>query len=174
MSNRRAVVGLVAMLSLVGCSADADEPDFDYGRDEMKEAIEGSWEGTMTPADGSAASPVTMTLVYGAPGTRPLCGNRVLSSGEAFLVGPRCMDLSSINVTGTLTSLPAAGRDDEAREVPVRGTFEVWSLRFTGRGELMADVDDQKLAASVSNGVLEGVLQTADGNPKSSFSLRRR
>ena len=171
MSNRCANVGLVALLSLSGCSADAseDEPDFDYGRDEMKEAIEGAWEGTMTPADGGAASPVTMTLVYGAPQTRPLCGNRFLSSG---LVGPRCVDISSINVTGTLTSRPA--EPESSRDVPVRGTFEVWSLRFTGRGELMADVDDQKLAASVSNGVLEGVLQTADGNPQSSFSLRRR
>ncbi len=172
MSSRLFVaLGVVTALLLNACNGDEDEADFDYGRDEMKAAIEGTWEGT-TQESSTAASvtPVTLRLVYGAPDTRPLCGNRVLANGEAQLVGPRCADMSSMNVTGTWspTSAPAG-------DLAVRGTFAVYSLRFDGHGELHADLADQKkLMARLSDGTLEGSLQGADGAVIAGFTLRRK
>ena len=157
-------------LSLVACNdASEDEPPFDYGADEMKEAIEGTWEGTSKPdAAGASGSPVTMKLTYSTPAARPLCGNRVLAHGA---LTPRCADMSSINVTGTLTSRPAA--TEAAREVSLLGTFVVASLRFTGQGDLQATVDGGRLSATLANDVLEGSLQDEGGAVISGFSLRR-
>ena len=167
MLGRRWSVVFAVMTSLVACTHD-DDPEFDYGRDEMKEAIEGTWVSD----DGAAGAPITLTLVYSAPETRPLCGNRMLSSDGAQLVVPRCTHMSSMNITGTLTSRPAAS--EPARDLSVRGTFGVWSLRFTGVGFLEGHVEDDALSATLSNGVLEGTLRGADGVQTSSFTLRRK
>lgn len=169
MSSRAWLVGLAAILAAVACNDDdTDDASFDYGRDEMKEAIEGTWEGT-SKAEGGAESPVTLKLTYTTPDARPQCGNRVLSSGA---IAPRCMDLSSINVTGTLTSRPAAS--EAPRDVLVRGTFEVMSLRFNGQGELQAEVDGDRLGASLANDVLQGDVQGRDGALRWRFTLQRK
>ena len=169
------VLAFVGATLLVACSNDVseDEPAFDYGGDEMKAAIEGTWEGTSKPDAAGAGSPVTLKLTYATPDTRPLCGNRVLASGESLTSGiaPRCIDMSSINVTGTLTSRPAA--TEAPRDMPVRGTFLVASLRFTGHGDLEAEVDGGRLSATLSNDVLEGDLQGQDGAVIAAFTLRR-
>jgi hypothetical protein len=161
---------LVALLSLAACnSASSSEPEFDYDGDDLREAIEGTWEGTSN--GDAAATPVTLTLVYASPDAHTLCGNRMLALGEPTLA-PRCMDYSTMNVTGSL----ATERDVESfpRTSPeaFRGSFVVYSLRFDGRGELDGQLDGARLSAVLSNDVLEGSV-TGDGK-QLEFSLRRR
>jgi len=138
----------------------------------MKEAIEGTWEGTAEPgpAASGAETPMTLKLTYTTPDVQPRCGNRVLSS-EALLA-PRCIDASSINVTGTLTSAP--GGSEAPRDALVRGTFMVMSLRFSGHGDLTADVGGDRLGASLANDVLEGNVEAPDGALRWHFTLQRK
>lgn len=158
---------LVLLSALAGCSSEDQDAQFEYGRDDMRSAIEGSWEGTATL--GAADEPMKMTLVYSAPDARPLCGNRVLSVGAGSLA-PRCVDVSSIHVTGVLN---ARLGDADARDVAVRGTFEVASLRFDGRGALDAEVDGRRLEAALAGDVLEGSVGAPDGSSSLPFTLRR-
>ena len=173
MSHRGWVFGLVAILASAGCSnASEDEESFDYGRDEMRSAIEGTWEGTSRRADGSAGPAMTLELVYSTSDTKPLCGNRMLSHGEQGSVSPQCTSQSTINVTGTVTAPSVANAAPS--DLSLRGTFEVWSLRFDGRGFLQAEVDGRQLDATLSNEVLEGNLTESDGTTKLAFSAQRR
>ncbi len=174
MSVRASVFGLLAILCSAACGNDAADEDFDYGRDEMKNAIEGTWEGTSTPAGSeTAGAPVTLTLVYSNADTHALCDQRVLAYDGVLdtSLAPRCMSTSWMNIYGTFTSRAAASAPP--RDDVVRGRFAVWSLRFTGDGELEAEVGDGKqLTATLSNDVLEGSIGSSDG--KTHFTLRRR
>jgi len=174
MLHSRVLAGLLAVLALTACgSAGDEEPSFDYGRDEMKQAIEGTWNGT-AKAVGSAApdEQMTLKLTYTASDLSAQCNNRVLSSEDARRgIAPRCVAVSSMNVTGTLTSLGEAG--GSAREMLVRGTFEVMSLRFDGHGALEAEIDDGRLSAALSDDVLEGSVIAPDGAHVRTFSLHR-
>ena len=96
---------------------------------------------------------------------KPLCANRVLSSPSQ--IGPRCISVSMVNVTGTLTT--------PSGEIAVRGLFEVMSLRFDGHGFLRATaVDGQVLEGTLANGVLDGRLDAGDRTTTLTFSARRR
>ncbi|HVH41472.1 MAG TPA: hypothetical protein VM925_03985 [Labilithrix sp.] len=176
----RSVFGLLAIvLAIAGCSSDAsrdeEEESFDYGRDEMKGAIEGTWEGSAKPGAGSdAPSSVSLTLTYSASDVGTLCNNRVLSRDSVHgVIAPRCMDMSSMNVSGTLTSLHAA-TSNPAQNVAVRGSFSVMSLRFTGGGHLQAEFDGGTLGAELSSDVLTGSVARADGTTSFEFELRRK
>lgn len=171
MSNRWWALGLVASLASAACSnASEEEESFDYGRDEMRSAIEGTWEGTSRRADGSAGPTMTLKLVYSTADTRPLCSNRLLS--EQGTISPQCMSMSSINVTGTITAPVDANAAPS--DLALRGTFDVPSLRFDGRGLLHAEVDGRKIDATLSNEVLDGNLTATDGSIELSFSAQRR
>lgn len=165
-------LGLPTALVVAACSSDPDDDaKFDYGKDEMRSAIEGTWEGA-SPTAGGGTAPVTLTLVYAAPDVKTLCGNRVLGH-DVSAVAPRCIDMSSVNLRGTMTM--RFGETDAPREAPLRGTFDVMSLRFDGRGMVAADVDGQRLEATLANDVLDGSLFAApDRAGKVGFSLRRR
>ena len=173
MSGRRWVFGLVAILASAGCSsASEEEESFDYGRDEMRSAIEGTWEGTSHRADGSAGPAMTLNLVYSTADTKPLCNNRMLSHGEQGSISLQCESMSSVNVTGTVTAPLDANATP--RDLALRGTFDVTGLRFGGHGLLHAEVDGRQLDATLSNEVLEGNLTESDGSSKLAFSARRR
>ena len=173
MSYRGGVFGLVAILASAGCSnASEEEESFDYGRDEMRSAIEGTWEGTSKRADGSAGPAMTFRLVYATADTKPLCNNRMLSHGEQGSIFLLCVSQSTINVTGTVTAPSDASA--APRDLALRGTFEVWSLRFHGGGFLQAEVDGRQLDATLSNDVIEGNLTESDGSTKLAFSAQRR
>ena len=115
---------------------------------------------------------MTLRLVYSTSDTKPLCGNRMLSLGEQGSVSPQCISQSTINVTGTVTAPVDANA--APRDLALRGTFEVWSLRFDGRGLLHAEVDGRELDATLSNDVLEGNLTESGGSTKLAFSAQRR
>lgn len=171
MSDRRWAFGLVAILASAACSnASEEEESFDYGRDEMRSAIEGTWEGTSRRADGSAGPAMTLKLVYSTADTKPLCDNRLLSDQGSISL--QCTSMSSINVTGTMTAPLDANA--APRDLALRGTFDVLSLRFDGRGLLHAEVDGRQLDATLSNEVLEGNLTESDGASKLAFSAQRR
>lgn len=160
------LASVLVIVASVACGASdttEEEPSFDYGRDEMKAAVEGTWEGTS--AAGGAESTVTLTLTYVTPDARTLCSNRVLS------VSPRCADMSSINVTGTLTSRDPS--TDTPREHAFRGTFFVPSLRWSGAGELEGDLDGSRLTARLDGGALEGTIVDGAGTT-SKLTLRRK
>jgi len=165
---------LLAVFALTACGSEGDEEaSFDYGRDEMKQAIEGTWNGT-AKAVGSGApdEQMTLKLTYTAPDLSAQCNNRVLSSEDARRgIAPRCAAVSSMNLTGTLTSVSEAG--GSAREMVVRGTFAVMSLRFDGHGEIEAEIDDGRLSATLSDDVLGGSVFAPDGAQLRTFSLRR-
>jgi hypothetical protein len=157
-------------------SSDGDE-SFKYGRDEVRSAIEGTWEGSTTNADGSAGSPVTMTLTYAPSDAQTLCNTRVLSNADPLqgIVGLRCSSESEMNVTGTITP-PSSG--DEAtpvsREIAIRGFFIVAGLNFDGDGALTATADGRSLDAVLSNAVLKGSLKEPGGGIAFNFSLQRK
>jgi hypothetical protein len=161
-------LGSIALLLLAACSnsngssGDGDDEKFEYGRDEMRSAIEGTWEGT------AGTEPITLSLVYASPDVKPQCGNRTLSGD----VGPLCISSSSVNITGTVQLGPTANGS-----VPLEGSFSVLSLRFDGHGMFSAKSDKGQLFAELANGVLEGNLQAEGGPPPASpvaFSLRRK
>ncbi|MDF2696019.1 MAG: hypothetical protein K0S65_4402 [Labilithrix sp.] len=161
----RSLASSVLVVSLVACNnASEEDESFDYGRDDVRAAIEGTWEGTSS-STGGAATPVTLTLAYATADAQTLCGNRILSGA----VAPRCMDISTMNVSGTFTSETVS-----ARNQAFRGSFGVYSLRFAGQGELSAEIDGKRLGGSLSNDVLEGTLTGQAGEVLISFSLRRR
>jgi hypothetical protein len=168
-------LGLVTLLSVVAsaaCTSSESDESFDYGRDDMRSAIEGTWEGTSLLADGSAGSPVTLSIVYSTPDAKTLCASRVLGRHEPGAVAPRCVATSSMNITGTMTA--RFGSTDAPRDLPVRGTFDVMSLKLDGRGTLSAEVNDRRLEATLSNEVLEGNLSRQADASSLGFSLRRR
>lgn len=170
---RLPIVLLVAAVSLsIGCgttsSADEEEAEFSYGRDEMRAAIEGTWAGA-----SSTGAPVTLSITYSAPDVQPRCGNRVLDlDGDPSVVSPRCIDMSSVNVTGILRA--TFGAESDPRDASMRGTFEVMSLRFDGHGLLEAEVDGRRFSATLADGVLDGNLVASGGASEGRLTLRRK
>ncbi|MBX3204239.1 MAG: hypothetical protein KF764_04175 [Labilithrix sp.] len=164
-------LALGVLVGSAACAADdAEEESFDYGRDEMRSAIEGTWEGSSEKPDGTAGPALTLTLTYTAPDAKPLCANRTLSrdGASADAVAPRCISASSVNVTGTLKGPLASG------DGSLRGTFSVFSLRFDERGTLDANIDGHRLGAELSNGTLGGTVLDESGAVTFGFSAKRR
>lgn len=165
------LAGLV-LFGSAGCShrvSESDDSDYDYDGDDMKAAIEGTWAGDLQANGASTATPLTLKLSYLAPSSvQPACGSRQLA--EAFGVAPRCMDLSSINVTGTADGV--ADESGASTGVELRGTFTVMSLTFGGRGFLNGKVGSGSLSADLADGTLTGDLIDRDG-VSAKFTLHR-
>ncbi|MBX3197143.1 MAG: hypothetical protein KF894_03215 [Labilithrix sp.] len=171
MAYKAWALALCVLLGSPACAADdGDEASFDYGRDEMRSTIEGTWEGSSRSADGTEGPALTLTLTYTEPETKPLCANRTLAREGAYAdaVAPRCISRSSVNVAGTLNG-PLASSD-----VSVRGTFSVFSLRFDERGTLDANVAGRRLSAELANGTLDGNVVDERGAVAFAFSAKRR
>ncbi len=111
----------------------SDEPQFQYGAEEMRAAIEGDWTFTITP-DGGAAMQVTVHIeqeatTTGATSRRPdsrfvraayACGTRTLVKSAAA-----CADLSEMPLTITYVS-----GDASFSTATMSGNFKVYGLAF--------------------------------------------
>lgn len=164
--------GLVVVGS-AGCSnrgSETDDSDYDYDGDDMRAAIEGTWTGDLETNGASTSTPLTLKLSYLAPDSvQPACGNRQLSGEVA--VAPRCVDLSSINVTGTADGIADEGGGSTG--ITLLGTFTVMSLKFDGRGFLDGKVGGgRSFTANLADGTLTGNVSSADGS-LAQFTLHR-
>lgn len=124
----------------LACLVD-DGDDFQYGANEMRAAVEGSWEASLTSADGTPSTVIFNLMQGTGPGTvtagradkarrsaaallvRPAaaCGERQLVRGAAA-----CASSSSMPLEGTFVS-----GDPVYSAAPMRGRFVIWGLAFT-------------------------------------------
>jgi hypothetical protein len=139
-----------------------EEPDFQYGAEEMRSTVAGDWAGDFAPM-GGAATTFTLRLEHAPPGTAPACGNRQLG------VGWQCSDSSSLAVKGTFTTADGAYRD-----APVEGAFTVDGLTFGSGGYLSLGLgDDTALDADWYGGKFrDGTIWKAQAQG-GTFTLRR-
>jgi hypothetical protein len=136
-----------------------DEPEFQYGAEEMRAAVEGDWSITLTP-DGGTATQVTVHVEQGtAPATaqgsgRALvrtahaCGTRTLVKGAGA-----CSDISEMPLAVTYVSGDAA-----FSSATLRGNFSVLSLTFVV-GELYLTLGSYQIHARVNE---DGTVASAE------------
>lgn len=157
-------LGLTLAVALVAGCGDEEET-FAFDGDDMRDAIEGTWTGAVTSADGSTAE-MTMTLAYTAPAKSPACGNRELGANPA-LRGALCTTESTIGLEGTMSIA-----DDEPADVA--GSFIVSGSQLQGGYLELQAAGDSKLGANAEvdteGARLTGQL-TSDGRR---FELARK
>jgi hypothetical protein len=117
-----ALAGVVALAA--GCGPSEEEEEFDFDGDDMREAIEGTWTGTVTRAGTTQA--VELTLAYQAPAKQAACGNRELGA-DSPQIQPQCTTDSSIGLTGTMTI-----EGGELSGATVKGSFIVSGTEMQG------------------------------------------
>lgn len=152
---KRIVQGLVLLLCLSSCGSDsssATAPTYNYGISDMQKVVVGDYTGTLTPVGKSTAT-LTMRLDYAPPGQKPACGSRTL-----------CVDMSSMGVTGKITT-----SDGTYKDGVVTGAFDVFgtelvggslSLRFPDTTTLNLPFESGKLRAQGDVVGAGGVLAT--------------
>lgn len=116
-------VAMCALFGIVlaGCSSEPTEPEYGFGEADMQSAIIGDWSGSMT-LTGQAATTFTLSIAR-IPTLQPACGSRTFNA-------PLCVESSSMNVEGTLTTA-----DKMFDAVKLQGSFMVIGLEFN-HGEL--------------------------------------
>jgi hypothetical protein len=157
-------IGVAALVlnPFFGCGQDA--PNFRYGPDEMRAAVEGTWKLTVpattaTPgydlllSISQAAQPVeNHARAQGLVPEATACGTRTLVKSAAA-----CGDMSTMPLDVVLT----AGTGDAT------GRFSVYSLEFE-HGVLELDVETSKVSARVTpTGTMSSV--TVDEIPGASL-----
>ncbi len=129
-----------------------DEPQFQYGAEEMRAAVEGDWSFTITP-DGGTATQITVHLAQSA--TAPAAtASRAPSPGV----------LRAAYACGTRTLVKAAGACIDTSQMPLdvtyvsgasftsgtlSGEFTVWGLTF-GVGDLNLVLGPYRVTARVN------------------------
>jgi len=114
-----------------------DEPQFQYGAEEMRAAVAGAWSVTITP-DGGTATQVTVHIDQSATAaTASRAPARAIvraaqACGTRTLVKPAgaCIDLSEMPLDVTYVS-----GDASFTNAALSGSFTVWGLTF-GVGDL--------------------------------------
>jgi hypothetical protein len=133
-----------------GCGA--DDPQFQYGAEEMRAAIAGDWTFTITPTDG-AATIVTVHIDQaaapaGASAPAPgrafvraahACGTRTLVKSAAACFDSTAMPLAVTYVSGDATFA----------ELTLSGTFRVASLSFDS-GDLELSIGPYYILSQVN------------------------
>lgn len=148
----------------VGCS---NEPDFQYGAEEMRAAVAGDWSFTITPAGGaptqvtvhidqaSASNPSTAR----APGRAFLraayaCGTRTLLNSAGA-----CVDSSEMPLAVTYLS-----GDDAFAGATLSGIFHVYGLSFEHGGNLELKLGPYWITSQVNpDGSLVNLLLEPNG-----------
>jgi hypothetical protein len=137
-THARLPLATLIAFALLGCGP--SEPQFDYGTAEMRQAVVGTWKGTLT-VNARAPTAMTLTLDYAPPSATTTCGNRTLS------LHTKCIDASYMNYVGTLTTA-----DGVYVAKPVTAMLEIMGVTFTS-GTLFVHVPDGlELTATIENG----------------------
>ena len=180
----RALIAAVVVFLLNPTFACVSEPEFQYGEAEMRAAVEGTWDATLTFMDGSQK---TLTFpfrqatrdhhLFGDPGAvgdrlfvRPAaaCGNREFVRSAAA-----CTSVSTMPLTGTFVS-----GDEAYRTVAISGEMEIPSLIFHEHARLTIDLGDHSLVTQnlSSDGSVSNVTirQRAGGAILGTATLVRR
>ena len=125
----------VALFFLNPSFACSDEPEFQFGAEEMRAAVEGDWTFTITP-DGGAEMQVTVRIEQAATATggatsrgsnvrlvraAHACGNRTLVKNAAA-----CSDVTEMPLTLTYLS-----GDASFSSATMSGNFRVYGLSFS-------------------------------------------
>jgi hypothetical protein len=140
----------IAMFFLNPNVACVDEPEFQYGAEEMRAAVEGDWSFTITPTGGTA----TELTVHIEQGTAPATAQ---SSGSAFVrAAHACGDRTLVKSAAAcidLTKMPLAvtyvSGDAAFASARLAGNFTVYGLTF-GVGDLALDLGSYIFRAGVS------------------------
>ncbi|HET6284081.1 MAG TPA: hypothetical protein VFH73_24200 [Polyangia bacterium] len=179
------MIAAVVVFLLNPTFACVSEPEFQYGDAEMRAAVEGTWDATLTFTDGSqrtlnfsfrqatgAATPYSVNP--GAVGdqlfVRPAaaCGSRVFVRSAAA-----CISVSKMPLTGMFVS-----GDEAYRTVAISGEMEIPSLIFDERAWLTVDLGEHSLVTQnlSSDGSVSNVTirQRAGGAILGTATLVRR
>ncbi len=149
-ARRLLPLGVALLVSFVNLMpACFDEEGFEFSEQDVKESLEGRWEGTLSLAAGGAEA-LSLALVQDGAATQqqPFCGSR------SFIVRPAgaCMAMTTMSLRGTV----AAGVVDPALEA-LAGEFFVYGTRFD-HGDLNLGNDGYQIDARYEAGSLSGTL----------------
>jgi hypothetical protein len=134
---RMAAFGVSLSLSLAstGCSSSStadDKPDWQFEQKDMEGAVFGTWTGTYVPPTNVPAALTLDIRSHDEPVRQLSCGNRTFAEGSTPGLGLRCIDLSSLQVSASLTL------DEASRPQDLDGAFQVVGTTFDN-GELHLD-----------------------------------
>ncbi len=131
------------------------EPEFQYGVEEMRAAVEGTWELALTFSDGRAQAVTVAIEQDDAPAspTAAAAGTERSLVRPAAACGTRTL-VKSAEACGSSTEMPLAvtflGGDESLRSTVMSGNFVVRSLLFS-RGDLSIRVGDVLVVGTVSS-----------------------
>lgn len=160
---RLLLAGVVVFL-LNPTFACVSEPEFQYGEEEMRDAIEGTWDATLTFQDGSQKT-VTFSLQQGTSATasaqrsgparaRTFVRPAAACTGRTFVRGAAaCSSTTTMPLTGAFVS-----GDEAYRTVAITGELKIPGLTFDQHSLLKIDLGDQSLASQ--NLTKDGTVST--------------
>lgn len=176
---------LVAFILNPSACSQASDPEFQYGAEELRAAVEGTWDLTLT-ADSGATAALALTFKQGAAAGHArndqfrgpvllreahACGTRTLIKSAAACVDATDMPLDVAFESGD-TALDGATLWDEARGASsLAGNFRVYSLIFT-QGELDLTLGDVRVTAQLRD---DGTVTSAGlAGMRGTATLQRR
>lgn len=171
------------------CSAPADDP-YQYGASELRAAVEGTWDFTLTTPEGQSAEFSVELRQGGAPaqtstGPRRSRSRQAFGLREAHACGTRsfiataeaCIDMAEMPlgvrfVEGDRKLGSAVIWQDSVAGFADAGTYRVYSLVFS-QGTLSVQLGDLNVEAEVAS---DGRVLAAHvtSNPEIELALSRR
>lgn len=148
----------------MACGETATEAEFQFGEEEMKTEVLGTWTGTVTYADNTTGD-VTLVLEQGPGATALLPMTTPSWISSAYACGSRefvksasaCIESSSMPLTGTLTLAKDGSKELDA--VAISGRVNVYGV----------DLDNFDLNVAIKGtqnfmGMVRTAADTADAN----------
>lgn len=146
---------VVATSLIVACSSSSssgDTPTFTAA--DVKPTIEGTWKGVLVKGTESAQGTLKLTYAPASTNVKTACSNRTLSEGSDL--APRCIDVSTLPLAGTLTL--------ESVSTPLSGSMMVMELTYRGRGDVsLQDSSNNRVNAQLESGKLTGTATLSSG-----------
>lgn len=152
---------LFALFVSAAAACSSAEPDWQYTSADVESALVGTWTGTWT-AGGKSGS-MELVLARTTPTATPKCGNRTLSGP----LSPKCIDSSSLELTGTLTT-----SDATFTKTSMHGSVMVDGLVFSNGRVALFDAANTMLTADYRSATLvDGRVKLSAGD--ATFTLTR-
>lgn len=151
----------VLLVSTVVACSSSSEPEWQYTAADVESALVGNWTGTWN-AGGKSGS-MELVLARTTPTATPKCGNRTLSGP----LSPKCMDVSTLALTGTLTT-----SDGAFAKTSMQGDVMVDGLEFSNGYLSLRTGSETTLTALYRSGSLsDGHVKLTAGD--ATFTLTR-
>ncbi len=157
-----------------GCDG---EPEFQYGAEEMRAAIEGTWNLTLSYSDGQQ---VVLTVAIAQDSGTPSA--EATSDGHGELIRPAAACgtrtlVKSASACASSTEMPLAvtfvSGDETFRTAAMRGNLVVHSLIFT-QGQLGLEVGGSQISGTLSAaGETSGLVIAFNGGRGGTATLTR-